>query len=136
MILKSYIIEKNLNVLDEYDAVLLYGENDGIKADIKIKIKSTNKDSEIINFFEDEIIRDRDILYKNIVNESLFNEKKIIFLQSATDKIYNEVCECLEKINRNTKCISKCQQRDEGIRFCQQRRTKQTRVYHIRMCAK
>jgi DNA polymerase-3 subunit delta len=103
VILKSYIIEKNLNVLDEYDAVLLYGENDGIKADIKIKIKSTNKDSEIINFFEDEIIRDRDILYKNIVNESLFNEKKIIFLQSATDKIYNEVCECLEKINRNTK---------------------------------
>ena len=49
MILKSYIVEQNLNVLNEYRAVLLYGENDGIKDDIKNKIKDINKTSEIIS---------------------------------------------------------------------------------------
>ena len=39
MILKSYIVEQNLNVLDTYQAVLMYGQNDGIKEDIKTKIK-------------------------------------------------------------------------------------------------
>ena len=79
MILKSYIVEKNLNVLDGYQATLMYGQNDGIKEDIKTKIKKKNKNSEIIVFFEEEIVRNKNILYENIVNESLFNEKKNYF---------------------------------------------------------
>ena len=43
MILKSYIVEKNLNVLDGYQATLMYGQNDGIKEDIKTKIKKKTK---------------------------------------------------------------------------------------------
>ena len=31
MILKSYIVEENIKILGEYKAVLLYGENEGIK---------------------------------------------------------------------------------------------------------
>lgn len=103
MILKSYIVEQNLNVLNEYRAVLLYGENDGIKDDIKNKIKDINKTSEIINFFESEIVKNKDIVYEKIINESLFNEKKIILIQNATDKILDEVLECLEKNNQNVK---------------------------------
>ena len=76
MILKSYIVEKDIKILDKYQAVLLYGENDGIKDDIKSKLKILNKDAEIINFFENEIIKNRNILYENIINESLFSEKK------------------------------------------------------------
>ena len=76
MILKSYIVEQNVNVLNEYQGILLYGENDGIKDDIKIKLKEKNKNVEIINFFEAEIIKNKNVLYDNIVNESLFNEKK------------------------------------------------------------
>ena len=76
MILKSYIVEKDLNSLRNYQAVLLYGENEGIKDDIKNKLKNLNKESEIINFFENDILKDKSILYKNVVNESLFNEKK------------------------------------------------------------
>ena len=103
MILKSYIVEQNLNILDKYQAVLMYGENEGIKDSIKIKLKKNNKDSEVIIFFEEEISKNKDLLYKNIANESLFNEKKIIFIQSATDKILDEIIECLDKDNPNIK---------------------------------
>ena len=101
MILKSYIVEQNLNILNGYQAVLLYGENEGIKDGIKFQLKEKNKDSEIIIFFEDEIIKNKNILYENVVNESLFNEKKIILIHSATDKILNEISESLDKDNQN-----------------------------------
>ena len=97
MILKSYIVEQNLEILNNYQATLLYGENDGIKDDIKYRLKDSNKDSEIINFFEDEILKNKNILYENIINQSLFNEKKIVFIQGTTDRILNEICESLEK---------------------------------------
>lgn len=103
MILKSYIVEQNLDILNDYQAVVIYGENEGIKNSIKIKLKEINKNSEIISFFEDEITKNKNLLYENIANESLFNEKKIIFIQSATDKILNEVNGCLEIYNPNTK---------------------------------
>jgi DNA polymerase-3 subunit delta len=103
VILKSYIVEQNLDILNDYQAVVIYGENEGIKNNIKIKLKEINKNSEIISFFEDEITKNKNLLYENIANESLFNEKKIIFIQSATDKILNEVIECLEIYNPNTK---------------------------------
>jgi len=102
VILKSYIVEQNLEILNNYQATLLYGENDGIKDDIKYRLKDSNKDSEIINFFEDEILKNKNILYENIINQSLFNEKKIVFIQGTTDRILNEICESLEKKNKKT----------------------------------
>ena len=102
MILKSYIVEQNLEILNNYQATLLYGENDGIKDDIKYRLKDSNKDSEIINFFEDEILKNKNILYENIINQSLFNEKKIVFIQGTTERILNEICESLEKKNKKT----------------------------------
>jgi len=103
VILKSYIVEKNIDTLREYQAVLMYGENSGIKNNLKTKLKESNKNSEIINLFESEIVKDKNILFENIFNESLFNEKKIFFLHSTTDKIFNEIEECLEKENKNIK---------------------------------
>ena len=57
MILKSYIVEKDIQVLENYAATLMYGENKGIKNDIKQEIREKNKDSEIITFFENEILK-------------------------------------------------------------------------------
>ena len=51
MILKSYIVEKSINTLKKYKSVLLYGENDGIKDDIKNKLKTLHQDTDIINLF-------------------------------------------------------------------------------------
>ena len=101
MIIKSYIVEQNIETLNNYQAILLYGENDGIKYDIKSKLIERNKDAEIINLFEEEIIKKRNILYENIVNDSLFSEKKIIIIQSASDKILSEIDESLKKNKKN-----------------------------------
>ena len=76
MIIQSYIIEKNFNVLEKYSSVLFYGENNGLKIDIKNKIKINNKDCEIINLFEEEILRDESTLLNNLNNLSLFSKKK------------------------------------------------------------
>ena len=98
MILKSYIVEQNIEILKNYTASLIYGENEGIKDDVKEKIKELNKDCEIITFFENDILKNK-VLFENISNQSLFFDKKIIFLQECSDKIFDQIEECLEKIN-------------------------------------
>ena len=103
MILKSYIVEKNMEILKNFQAILIYGENIGIKDYIKESTINQNKDSEIIIYFEGELLKSKGILYKNVINDSLFNKKKLIFLQDASDKIYDEIAECLEKQNKDTK---------------------------------
>ena len=50
MIYKSYLIEQNIEKLKE-KLILFYGENLGLKNDLKKKILFKNKDAEIINFF-------------------------------------------------------------------------------------
>ena len=113
MILKSYIVEQNIEILSKYQSVLLYGENEGIKEDIKNKLKIFNQDAEIIIFFENDIIKDSNILNKNIINESLFNEKKIIIIQSASDKIYKDISYNLELNNKNIKIYIFCENLDK-----------------------
>jgi len=102
VILKSYIVEQNLEILNNYQATLIHGENNGIKDDVKVAIKDQNKNSEVITFFENEILKNN-FLYENMTNLSLFNQKKIIFIYEATDKIFNQLSECLEKENINIK---------------------------------
>ena len=102
MIIKSYIVEQNIDILKEYKGTLIYGENIGIKDDIKEKIIEKNKNCEIINFFEINILKNN-LLHESIANQSLFTEKKIIFIQEASDKIFDKVIECLEKKNNDIK---------------------------------
>ena len=101
MILKSYLVEKDIKVLKNYKANLIYGENNGIKDDVKEKIIEQNKDSEIIFFFESDVLKSN-LLFENIANQSLFNEKKIIFIEEVTEKIFIQMSECLEKNIQNT----------------------------------
>ena len=97
MILKSYIIEKSINTLLKYKSVLIHGENDGIKDDIKNKLKLLLKDSEIISLFQEEIIKNKKNLFEHVNNTSLFNEKKTIFIHEVSDKILDEISKVLEK---------------------------------------
>jgi DNA polymerase-3 subunit delta len=92
-----------MEILKDFQAILIYGENIGIKDYIKESTINQNKDSEIIIYFEGELLKSKGILYKNVINDSLFNKKKLIFLQDASDKIYDEIAECLEKQNKDIK---------------------------------
>ena len=95
MIFKSYILENNIESLEKQKMFLFYGENDGLKKDFKAKIKKIYKSFETINIFQDEIIINKNLLLNEILNRSLFNEKKIFFIEQASDKIL----EVLENID-------------------------------------
>ena len=103
MIIKSYLFEKNVSLLDKYFAILIYGENIGMKDDIKMQIKEYLKNYEKITFTQDEILKKNNILTEQIENISLFNDKKVIFIIEASDKIKDLVNEILEKENSNIK---------------------------------
>ena len=102
MILKSYIVEQDVEILKNYKATLIYGENNGIKNDVKQKIKDNNDGVEILNFFEADLLKNN-LLYDSVSNRSLFSEKKIIFVQEASDKVFDQIEESIEKENNDIK---------------------------------
>ena len=82
---KSYILEENFNPIEKI--FLFYGENFGLKNEFKKKIKAKYKNSKIINYYQDEIIKDETIFLNEVNNFSLFEEEKIFFINQANDKI-------------------------------------------------
>ena len=98
MIFKSYIIEENFETIHNCKLFLFYGENQGLKQEFKEKLKKQNKTKEILNLFQDEIIKNKNILINEIKNKSLFNEKKIIFINQVNDKILDTLDEIMESI--------------------------------------
>ena len=75
MIFKSYILEKNTNLINQ-NIFLFYGENEGLKQEFKKKLKEDHKNKEIIKLFQEDILKNKDILINEILNKSLFEEKK------------------------------------------------------------
>ena len=98
MIYKSYIIEQNILVALKHKLFLFYGENVGLKKDFKQSIKKNNPKIKILRLFQDDIIKNQNLLTNEILNKSLFEEKKIIFIEQANDKILFIIEEMFEKI--------------------------------------
>jgi len=98
MIFKSYILEQSLQSINNCKLFLFYGENQGLKKEFKEKLKIQNKNQEVLNLFQDEIIKNKNILVNEINNKSLFNEKKIIFVNQTNDKILDIIDEIIENI--------------------------------------
>ena len=97
MIFKSYILEKNIQSAVNCKMALFYGENQGLKKKFKDSLKTSFKKIEILYLIQDEILKNEDILINEILNKSLFEEKKIIFIEHANDKILNVI----DKIDKN-----------------------------------
>ena len=55
MILKSYIIEKNLSIIDNYESILFYGENIGLKDEIKSELKKNLKIMKRLTFIKKKL---------------------------------------------------------------------------------
>ena len=89
MIFKSYIIENDISLLEDKNIILLYGENTGLKDDLKRKIIERSIDREIIKLNQDDILKNNFLLDKEIMNLSLFNNKKIIIIDNITDKSFS-----------------------------------------------
>jgi DNA polymerase-3 subunit delta len=98
MIYKSYLIDQNIKLTDK-KIFLFYGENLGLKNEFKNKIKLNNTDAEIINFSQEDIIKNENNFFNEILNISLFEKKKIYFLNQANDKILEIIKEIEPKID-------------------------------------
>ena len=91
MIIKSYEIKKNKSNILKNNLFLLYGENIGLKKDIKNfitnELKQKNNDLEILSLYESEIINNKDNFFNSVYSGSLFSKKKIIIINETSDKI-------------------------------------------------
>lgn len=100
MIYKSYLIEKNIEILSN-NITLFYGENSGLINDFKTKISFFFKDSKILRFSQDNIIKNEDIFINEINNYSLFETRKIFFIQDVNDKFLKFIDDLVLNLNDN-----------------------------------
>ena len=101
MIIKSYIIENEINKISDFTSILFYGVNVGLKKLFKDSVKTSNKKNLILNFSQDELIKDKELIFNEINTSSLFQDKKIIIIDQATDKIFLTLQNSIEKIQDN-----------------------------------
>ena len=95
MIIKSYEVKKNKSKFININFTLLYGENLGLKKDIKnfitSELKKKDEKVEIFSYYENEIIDDEKKFYDSVYSGSLFSNNKIIIINEATDKIFKKI---------------------------------------------
>tara|TARA_B100001996_G_C18650295_1_gene589144 strand:+ start:847 stop:1851 length:1005 start_codon:yes stop_codon:yes gene_type:complete len=103
VILKSFLVERNLSLIDGYSSILFYGENIGLKDEIKSEIKKKYNKYEQISFSQEEIIKNKNLLDEQINNVSLFNNKKIIFISEVSDKVKSKIFEIVKNLNDHIK---------------------------------
>jgi DNA polymerase-3 subunit delta len=95
MILKSYETKKI--DINKNNIILFYGQNEGGKKEEISKIISLNDDKSLFTYDEKEILENIEIFYNNIFSGSLFENKKIILINRASEKIKSIIEEILEK---------------------------------------
>ena len=157
MIIKSYEVKKNTQNFLKYNLCLLYGENFGLKKDIrefiKITIKQEDDNVEILSLYEDEILNDDKNFYNLIYSGSLFSNKKIVTIHEASDKIvkkindiydnnpknvfiiiFSEILEKKSKLrnffekNKNTICIPCYQDNEKNLEIILQNEIKKNNI--------
>lgn len=100
MIYKSYLAEKSKSFLTENKLVLFYGENLGLKNDFKRKIFHSSKDK-IIRKHQEEILKNKDNFFEEVLNFSLFGENKIFLIDDVNDKFIDILHKIENKIDQN-----------------------------------
>ena len=95
MILKSYETKKI--DINKNNIILFYGQNEGGKKEEISKILKLNNDKSLFSYDEKEILENVEIFFDNIYSGSLFENKKIILINRASEKITKIIEEILEK---------------------------------------
>ena len=100
MIIKYYEIDKI--IYDNFQLILFYGKNNGLKTEQISKIANKIKAKEILKYSEKEIIDNEEFFYNAVLTDSLFDENKFIIINNASDKIYKVINELILKKKSNT----------------------------------
>ena len=90
MILKSFEVDKSN--ISEFKLFIVYGENDGLKKEIIHKIKKAHTGKEI-KYEEEQVLKNKDDFFSELKNKSLFEEKKILYVDRCTEKISEIILE-------------------------------------------
>ena len=105
MIIKSYEIKKKKSNFLKNNFFLLYGENLGLKKDIKdfitSEVKQKDDTIEILSLYENEIFDNEENFYNFVYSGSLFSDKKIITIYGGTDKIIKKINDVYDKYPDN-----------------------------------
>ena len=94
MIIKSYELNKVDFGTNKF--ALFYGQNEGLKKEEIHKISFKDKTS-VTNYDEKQILENKDLFYDSILSGSLFDDKKMITINRATDKLVDIIEDLLEK---------------------------------------
>lgn len=98
MIIKSYEVNKKAKDLPNNNFYLLYGENVGLKKDLReLIINTKNKKAEYISFYENDILTNEENFYNSFYSGSLFSNKKIITINDCSDKITKHIEKIFDK---------------------------------------
>ena len=103
MIFKSFKLDelKNSNAI----FYLFYGENEGQKDDAISGSFLDNFKGEVIKYDEKQILDDKNTFFETCLNESLFEEKKIIIVSRVTSKLFEVIKDLIDKNINNQKII-------------------------------
>ncbi|MDA7443951.1 DNA polymerase III subunit delta [Candidatus Pelagibacter ubique] len=95
MILKS--TELNTLKLNLYNFYLFYGVNEGLKEETIKNLFEINYLDKIYRYEEKEILDNINSFFENVLTKSFFDNKKLIIINRATDKIRTIIEELIEK---------------------------------------
>tara|TARA_B100000073_G_scaffold313668_1_gene288259 strand:- start:364 stop:1338 length:975 start_codon:yes stop_codon:yes gene_type:complete len=103
MILKSFNL--NTSKILSFKVVLLYGNNLGLKQETIQNHFIQDFEGQITKIDESQILENLNDFIESIMNQSLFEEKKLIIISGVTNKILKFLDEYLEKNIEDTKIL-------------------------------
>ena len=106
MIVKHF--EVNKFDINKFKFFLFYGKNEGYQNELIYKNFIENFKGQVIKYDENEFINSYETVVAEIMNFSLFENKKIIIISRATDKLIKYIEELIERNIIDTKIILKC----------------------------
>ena len=111
MIVKSF----KLNDLKKTNSnfFLFYGENEGQKDEVIQDCFTNGFTGEIIKYDENQILDNQEVFFETCLNDSLFDNDKIIQVNRVTSKLYEIIKKIVEKEIHNKKIIFKSDKLDK-----------------------
>ena len=100
MISKSFIIENDDKFFKQFDHFILWRKH-WSKKDFKNKIKKLNPNLKSITFSQEEILKNDRLLDRELANKSLFESRKILFIENITDKVFETLMNCIEIVKED-----------------------------------
>ena len=103
MIVKSFLVEKNIDELKKFKSILIYGENEGLVSDIKKSLGEKNK-IKPKNYYMSDLFNNSKNVMNEFTNGSLFGDPGLIFLNNAEDKVAEKIIDLIN-LETETKLV-------------------------------